>query len=75
MADDLGVGEPSYTSPGRLHTPHLDTLASEGMRFTAAYAGYTVCAPSRATLFSLCLLRISSLGSTFTAYKSPVRFF
>jgi len=52
MADDLGVGEPSYTDPGKLHTPHLDELARGGMRFTAAYAGYTVCAPSRATLFS-----------------------
>ena len=52
MADDLGVGEPSFSSPGRLHTPHIDSLAASGMRFTAAYAGYTVCAPSRATLFT-----------------------
>ena len=52
MADDLGAGEPSFTTPGKLSTPHLDRLASDGMRFTAAYAGYTVCAPSRATLFT-----------------------
>ncbi len=52
MADDLGVGEPSFTHPGLLSTPNLDELAASGMRFTAAYAGYTVCAPSRATLFT-----------------------
>ena len=51
MADDLGVGELSIDG-GRLRTPNLDKLAASGMRFTAAYAGYTVCAPSRATLFS-----------------------
>ena len=52
MADDLGAGEPSFTSPGQMHTPHIDALANGGMTFTAAYAGYTVCAPSRATLFT-----------------------
>ena len=52
MADDLGAGEPSFTSPGLLRTPNLDALATAGMRFTAAYAGYTVCAPSRATFFT-----------------------
>lgn len=38
MADDLGVGEPSFTTPGRMHTPNIDRLAAEGMRFTAACA-------------------------------------
>ena len=52
MADDLGVGEPSFTTPGKMHTPHIDRLARSGMTFTSAYAGYTVCAPSRATLFT-----------------------
>eukprot|EP00308_Calcidiscus_leptoporus_P004349 CAMPEP_0119359116 /NCGR_PEP_ID=MMETSP1334-20130426/7087_1 /TAXON_ID=127549 /ORGANISM="Calcidiscus leptoporus, Strain RCC1130" /LENGTH=484 /DNA_ID=CAMNT_0007373723 /DNA_START=176 /DNA_END=1630 /DNA_ORIENTATION=- len=56
MADDLGAGEPSFTKThsahGRISTPAIDSLAKDGMRFTAAYAGYTVCAPSRATLFT-----------------------
>ena len=56
MADDLGWGEPGAfpsTSPhGRIATPHLDTFAAEGVRFTNAYAGYTVCAPSRTTLMT-----------------------
>lgn len=57
MADDMGVGEPSFlasdpSGPRVIHTPHLDKLAASGMYFTAAYAGYTVCAPSRATFFT-----------------------
>lgn len=52
MADDLGVGEPSYTGNKWLRTPNIDRLAASGMTFSAAYAGYTVCAPSRATLFT-----------------------
>lgn len=39
-------------SPTRLSTPRLARLASEGMVFTQAYAGYSVCAPSRRTLMT-----------------------
>ena len=57
LADDLGVGDVSvYPSPlvnrSRLDTPNLDKLAMEGIRFDAAYAGYSVCAPSRMTLMT-----------------------
>ena len=56
MADDLGWGEigayPAGSAHGRLATPHLDRFASSAMRFTDAYAGYTVCAPSRTTLMT-----------------------
>ena len=57
LADDLGVGDVSvYPSPlvnrSRLNTPNLDKLAMEGIRFDAAYAGYSVCAPSRMTLMT-----------------------
>lgn len=56
MSDDLGWGEPGLypsTSPhGRIATPHLDKLGKEGVQFMQAYAGYTVCAPSRTTFFT-----------------------
>ena len=56
MADDLGWGEvgvfPCTSEHGRIATPHLDQMAAEGMKFTDAYAGYTVCAPSRTTFFT-----------------------
>ena len=57
LADDLGYGEvgayPGGSPHGRIATPNLDRyFARGGMRFTNAYAGYTVCAPSRTTLMT-----------------------
>eukprot|EP00750_Incisomonas_marina_P006185 INCI14358.1.p1 GENE.INCI14358.1~~INCI14358.1.p1 ORF type:complete len:547 (+),score=70.63 INCI14358.1:71-1711(+) len=56
MADDMGWGEPglypSTSQHGRISTPNLDEFGRSGMRFTNAYAGYTVCAPSRTTLMT-----------------------
>jgi len=52
LADDLGYGDLGCYGQKRLKTPHIDRLAAEGMRFTDAYAGSTVCAPSRCTLLT-----------------------
>ena len=35
-----------------IKTPNIDRLAEQGMRFTQAYAGATVCAPSRCSLMT-----------------------
>jgi N-sulfoglucosamine sulfohydrolase len=35
-----------------VHTPNLDQLAAEGILFENAYVPYSVCSPSRATLFT-----------------------
>ncbi len=52
MADDMGYGNLGCFGQKRIKTPNLDRMAAEGMRFTSAYAGATVCAPSRCTLMS-----------------------
>ena len=52
LADDLGYGELGCYGQTRIKTPHIDALATEGMRFTDAYAGSTVCAPSRCCLMT-----------------------
>ena len=52
MADDLGYGDLGSYGQQEIQTPHLDQLASEGIRFTDFYAGSTVCAPSRAALMT-----------------------
>jgi arylsulfatase A-like enzyme len=52
LADDLGYNHLSCYGQTRLSTPHLDALASTGMRFTNAYAGCTVCGPSRSSLLT-----------------------
>ncbi|MEW4564394.1 arylsulfatase [Bremerella sp. JC770] len=52
LADDLGYGDVGCFGQQHIQTPNIDRLASEGMRFTQAYAGATVCAPSRCTLMT-----------------------
>lgn len=52
LADDLGYGDLGSYGQDRIKTPHLDRMAAEGMRFTDAYAGFTVCAPSRSVLMT-----------------------
>ena len=49
LADDLGYGDVHFLNPhrGRLPTPHLDRLATEGMTFTDAHSGSAVCSPTR----------------------------
>lgn len=47
MADDLGYGDLGCYGGTAIATPNLDGLASGGLRFRQAYAGSTVCAPSR----------------------------
>ncbi|MEJ5277124.1 MAG: sulfatase-like hydrolase/transferase, partial [Thermogemmata sp.] len=52
VADDLGYGDLGCYGQQKIRTPHLDQLAEEGIRFTNAYAGSTVCAPSRCALMT-----------------------
>jgi len=52
LADDLGYGDLGCYGQRKIATPNLDRLAQEGIRFTQAYAGSTVCAPSRACLMT-----------------------
>ena len=40
------------TARTRIRTPHIDRLAAEGTRFTRAYSGSPVCAPSRCVLLT-----------------------
>jgi len=52
LADDLGYGDLGCYGQKKIHTPNLDQLASEGIRFTQAYAGGPVCTPSRCVLMT-----------------------
>lgn len=52
LADDLGYGDLGCYGQKKIKTPNLDRMAAEGMRFTQAYAGSTVCAPSRSSLMT-----------------------
>ena len=39
-------------SEQRVHTPHLDSLAAGGVRYTRAYVPYSVCSPSRSVFLT-----------------------
>ena len=52
MCDDMGYGDLGCYGQQLIETPNLDRMAKEGMRFTQAYAGSPVSAPSRASFMT-----------------------
>ncbi len=52
LSDDLAQGDVGAYGQTKIKTPNLDRMAAEGTRFTQAYCGTTVCAPSRASLMT-----------------------
>ncbi|MGM9674946.1 MAG: arylsulfatase [Bacteroidaceae bacterium] len=52
MCDDMGYGDLGCYGQPYISTPCIDRMAQEGMRFTQAYAGSPVSAPSRASLMT-----------------------
>ena len=52
LADDAGIGDFSSYGCSYGITPNIDRLASEGIKFTQAYSGNAVCAPSRCVLMT-----------------------
>ncbi len=52
VADDLGVNDLVCYGRQDHHTPQLDRLASQGMRFTCAYTAQPICSPSRAAIMT-----------------------
>lgn len=52
LSDDLAQGDLGCYGQKLIKTPRLDRMAAEGTRFTQAYCGTTVCAPSRTSLMT-----------------------
>ena len=52
LVDDAGIGDFSTYGCSYGTTPNIDRLAAEGMKFTHAYSGSAVCAPSRCVLMT-----------------------
>lgn len=52
LADDLGYGDVGCFGQKLIKTPNLDRMAADGTRFTQAYCGTSVCAPSRCSLMT-----------------------
>ncbi|MFV1995819.1 MAG: sulfatase-like hydrolase/transferase [Verrucomicrobiales bacterium] len=47
LADDLGYGDLGCYGAPDIATPHIDSLARDGLRFTDAYANAPICSPTR----------------------------
>jgi arylsulfatase A-like enzyme len=52
LADDLGIKDLSCEGSTFYETPHIDSIAHSGMRFTNGYSTCQVCSPSRASIMS-----------------------
>lgn len=52
LCDDLGINDLHCYGRQDHHTPNLDRLAKQGMRFTSAYCAQPICSPSRAAILT-----------------------
>jgi arylsulfatase A-like enzyme len=52
LVDDLGYGELGCQGNPQIPTPHIDSLARNGVRFTQGYVTASFCSPSRAGLMT-----------------------
>ena len=52
FVDDLGWTDLGCYGSDLYETPHIDKLASEGVKFSNAYSACTVCSPSRAAIMT-----------------------
>lgn len=52
IVDDMGWADLGCYGGKQIKTPNIDRMAKEGIRFTDAYSGCTVCAPARSVLMT-----------------------
>ncbi len=56
LADDLGFNDISFygggIAGGQVPTPHIDSIARDGVNFRAGYSGNATCSPSRAAIMT-----------------------
>lgn len=56
VADDLGINDLNFfgggVAGGAVPTPHIDSIARDGVNFVAGYSGNATCSPSRAALLT-----------------------
>jgi arylsulfatase A-like enzyme len=52
LSDDQGYADAGYQGSSDIPTPHIDSIAKHGVRFTNGYVSAPQCAPSRAGLLT-----------------------
>ena len=69
VADDLGYADLGFHGCKDIPTPHLDSLAASGVRFTSGYVSGPYCSPTRAGL--LTGRYQTRFGFEFIPFKPP----
>ena len=75
LADDLGYGDVHFLNPkrGKIPTPNIDRLCTQGMTFTDAHSGSAVCSPTRyAVLTGRYAWRSRLQRGVLTPYQPPL---
>jgi len=73
FADDMGYGDLGCFGENRWKTPHLDSIAANGIRFTDFHSSQPVCSASRASLLTGCYAnRIGIHGALFPASTNGI---
>lgn len=52
LSDDVGYGEYGFQGNKEIPTPHIDSIAKAGIRFTQGYVSGPYCSPTRAGLMT-----------------------
>ena len=68
FCDDLGYGDLGTYGSNKIRTPHIDSIAKEGMKFTDFYSSSPVCTPSRSSLMTGCYPRRIGMHEDFTGH-------
>ena len=71
LIDDMGWKDIGCAGSTYYETPHIDKLASEGMRFVNAYSAAPVCTPSRGAIFSGKCPARTQLTAVFSGPAGP----
>lgn len=71
LIDDMGWKDMGCAGSAYYETPHIDRLASEGLRFVNAYSAAPVCTPSRGAIFSGKCPARTQLTTVFTGPAGP----
>ena len=69
VADDHGTNDLGCYGNKKVHSPHIDQLAMEGIRFTQFYVAASVCSPSRAALLTG---RYPQRNGTYDMYRNDL---
>jgi arylsulfatase A-like enzyme len=68
FCDDLGYGDLACYGSNKNRTPHIDSLARDGRKFSDFYSSSPVCTPSRSSLMTGCYPRRVGMHEDYTGH-------